>query len=90
MQKPAYRISEFCTLYGMSRATYQKEVKEGRLRIVKNGGITLILHVDAELWLKSLQPPPKEKTGDTRTMRFRIKCFLASTKKTDECVTHPA
>jgi excisionase family DNA binding protein len=38
----------FCWRYGISRSTAYKLAKEGRLRFVKIGGRSLILHEDAE------------------------------------------
>ena len=47
-EKRAYHIPEFCWRYGVSRSTAYKLAKLGRLRMVKVGGRTLVLHEDAE------------------------------------------
>jgi excisionase family DNA binding protein len=47
----ALRISEFCTAYGVSRSTVYKLATEGRLRISKIGGRSLIRIEDAEALL---------------------------------------
>ena len=43
-EKRAYHIPEFCWRYGISRSTAYKLAKLGRLRMVKVGGRTLVLH----------------------------------------------
>lgn len=48
----AYRIPDFCRLYGLGRSTVYKLVKQGRLRLVKVGSRSLILHEDAEALLR--------------------------------------
>jgi excisionase family DNA binding protein len=51
-EKRAYRIPEFCWRYSVGRSTAYKLAKEGRLRLVKIGGRSLILHEDAEALLR--------------------------------------
>ena len=51
-ERRAYRIPDFCWRYGISRSTAYKLAKEGRLRLVKVGGRSLILHEDAEAVLR--------------------------------------
>jgi excisionase family DNA binding protein len=51
-ERRAYRIPDFCWRYGVSRSTAYKLAKEGRLRLVKIGGRSLILHEDAEALLR--------------------------------------
>jgi excisionase family DNA binding protein len=51
-EKRAYRIPEFCWRYGVGRSTAYKLAKEGRLRLVKIGHRTLVLHDDAEALLR--------------------------------------
>jgi excisionase family DNA binding protein len=51
-EKRAYSIPEFCWRYGIGRSTAYKLAKEGRLRLVKVGNRTLILHEDAEALLR--------------------------------------
>jgi excisionase family DNA binding protein len=50
-EKRAYRIPEFCWRYGIGRSTAYKLSKEGKLRFVKIGNRTLVLHDDAEALL---------------------------------------
>jgi excisionase family DNA binding protein len=51
-ERRAYRIPDFCWRYGVSRSTAYKLAKEGRLRLVKIGGRSLILHEDAEALMR--------------------------------------
>jgi excisionase family DNA binding protein len=51
-EKKAYRVKEFCHLYGVSHAHAYKLAKTGRLRMVKVGGRTLIRREDAEALLR--------------------------------------
>jgi predicted DNA-binding transcriptional regulator AlpA len=51
-ERRAYRIPDFCWRYGVSRSMAYKLAKEGRLRLVKIGGRSLILHEDAEALLR--------------------------------------
>jgi excisionase family DNA binding protein len=52
MIKTAYRISDLPV--GKTKA--YEEIREGRLRAVKCGKLTLILPEDYDRWLKSLPP----------------------------------
>ena len=67
-EKRAYRIPEFCWRYGVGRSTAYKLAKEGRLRLVKIGNRTLILHEDAEALLQGpsdpMAAPPEENPPD--------------------------
>ena len=54
MEKPVYRISEFCQQYSISRSTFYREVGAGRICITKCGRTTLISRVAAQRWLKNL------------------------------------
>jgi excisionase family DNA binding protein len=51
-ERRAYRIPDFCWRYSVSRSSVYKLAKEGRLRLVKVGGRTLVLHEDAEALLR--------------------------------------
>ena len=51
-ERRAYRIPDFCWRYSVSRSTAYKPAKEGRLRFVKIGNRTLIVHEDAEALLR--------------------------------------
>lgn len=50
----AYDILTFCGLYGIGRTLAYREIKEGRLKIVKVGRRTLITAEAAQQWLKQL------------------------------------
>ena len=52
MNKTAYRISDLPV--GKTKA--YEEIREGRLRAVKCGKLTLILPDDFDRWLRSLRP----------------------------------
>lgn len=49
LQKKAYRIAEFCKVYGVSRSHVYNEIKSGRLKSRKRG-CRLIGVDDAENW----------------------------------------
>lgn len=48
-------VPEFLRKYAISRTSFYKEVKEGRLCVVKRGRRTLITKQDSEVWLQSLE-----------------------------------
>ncbi|MGE5548420.1 MAG: helix-turn-helix domain-containing protein [Solirubrobacterales bacterium] len=52
--KRAYQIPDFCKHYGIGRTSAYREISEGRLKIVKCRGRTLIPADEAERWLASL------------------------------------
>jgi excisionase family DNA binding protein len=52
--KRARSIRQFCSDYGVGRTFTYAEIKAGRLRAVKAGNRTLILHSDSEAWVSSL------------------------------------
>ncbi|MGB9152682.1 MAG: DNA-binding protein [Alphaproteobacteria bacterium] len=57
----AYRVSEFCKRYVLSKATFYREVAAKRLHIIKRGRTTLILRAEAERWFQSLcQSQPQQ------------------------------
>lgn len=53
--KRAYTIAEFCHAFPVGRSTTYKEIKSRRLKSVKLGRKRIILHDDAEAWLKNLK-----------------------------------
>lgn len=55
MEKEAYRVSEFCQRYAISRTALYSEIGTRRLRIIKRGRRTLIARVEAERWFENLQ-----------------------------------
>ncbi|PIW55836.1 MAG: DNA-binding protein [Sphingomonadales bacterium CG12_big_fil_rev_8_21_14_0_65_65_10] len=54
MQSQFLRVSEFCELYAVSRATFYRLVKRGDLPICKIGSATRVRSTDAEQWFCSL------------------------------------
>lgn len=53
--KPAaFAVREFCRWANISRSSFYKEVKAGKIRPVKLGKKTLIPIKEAERWLASL------------------------------------
>jgi hypothetical protein len=59
----AYRVSEFCKRYVISRASFYREIAADRLHIIKRGHTTLITRVEAERWFDALcQQQPKQPT----------------------------
>ena len=53
-EKAAYSVNEFLSAYSIGRTKFYQEVAEGRLRVRKSGGRTLIAKADADAWLESL------------------------------------
>jgi excisionase family DNA binding protein len=52
IQPRAYRVSDFCATYGVSRATLYKLIKEGKIRKAKIAGRTVIPADEAEALLR--------------------------------------
>jgi hypothetical protein len=50
----ARTVKQFCADYGVGKTLTYAEIKAGRLRAVKVGFKTLILHIDSEAWVRSL------------------------------------
>jgi hypothetical protein len=50
----ARTIKQFCVDYGVGRTFTYTQIKAGRLRAVKAGDRTLILHTDSEAWARTL------------------------------------
>jgi predicted site-specific integrase-resolvase len=61
MEPVAYRISEFCQTYVISRTALYREIKAGRLRLLKRGKRSLIERAEAERWFDTLRNPPALK-----------------------------
>ena len=53
-KKEAYRVTEFCDLYGVAKSKVYEEMAAGRLKVRKLGSRSLIARVDAEAWLMNL------------------------------------
>jgi hypothetical protein len=50
----ALTVKQFGADYGVGKTLTYSEIKAGRLRAVKVGAKTLILHEDSEAWARSL------------------------------------
>jgi hypothetical protein len=59
MEPVAYRVSEFCQVYVISKASFYREVQAGRLRILKRGRRSLVECAEAERWFSCLRDPQK-------------------------------
>jgi hypothetical protein len=55
LARRARTVKQFCADYGVGKTLTYAEIKAGRLRAVKVGFKTLILHVDSEAWSRSLR-----------------------------------
>jgi hypothetical protein len=68
-ERLAWTIEEFTIASGICRATVYEEISAGRLRAVKRGRSTLILHRDAETYLESLPPFESGQISISRTSK---------------------
>ena len=50
----AFRVSDFCKRYVLSRATFYREVSARQLHTIKRGSTTLVVRSEAERWFQSL------------------------------------
>ncbi|MFA4995064.1 MAG: hypothetical protein WC521_07165 [Bdellovibrionales bacterium] len=57
MEPIAYRVSDFCQVYVISKASFYREVQAGRLRILKRGRRSLVERSEAERWFANLRKP---------------------------------
>jgi hypothetical protein len=55
MEKLLITVPDFLRQYAISRTSFYKEVKDGRLRIIKRGRRTVVSNLDASQWLESLR-----------------------------------
>ena len=60
MEPIVYRVSEFCDKFVISKASFYREVKALRLRIIKRGRTTLVTKAEAERWFSSFPHGPQE------------------------------
>jgi excisionase family DNA binding protein len=51
----AFRVKDFCQIYGIGKTKFYQEVSEGRLSILKIGRRTLVSRESARRWLQDLQ-----------------------------------
>ena len=61
MEPVAYRISEFCRIYVISRASLYREVRAERLRLLKRGRSSLVERSEAERWFAGFRNPPASR-----------------------------
>ena len=54
LAKRARTVKQFCADYSVGKTLTYAEINAGRLRAVKVGFKTLILHEDSEAWARSL------------------------------------
>jgi len=64
MEPVAYRVSDFCRIYVISRASFYREVQAGRLHILKRGRRSLVERAEAERWFGSLRHCPAQRKED--------------------------
>lgn len=57
MEKEAYRVSEFCQRYSISKASFYRETAANKLRTIKRGRSTLVARAEAERWFVALCQP---------------------------------
>jgi hypothetical protein len=58
----AFRVSEFCRIYVISKASFYREVTAQRLHIIKRGFTTLVTRDEAERWFNALsQNKPQQQ-----------------------------
>lgn len=55
VEKRAFKISEFCSAYGIGRTTFYQELKSNRLKAFKVGRMTLISEEAATEWVNICQ-----------------------------------
>lgn len=68
MEPVAYRVSDFCRVYVISKASFYREVQAGRLRILKRGRRSLVERTEAERWFANLRNPPTHKQSAEQGM----------------------
>jgi hypothetical protein len=61
IEAKAFRVSEFCKRYVISKASFYREVAGNRICIIKRGCTTLITHAEAERWFNTLGDRPLRK-----------------------------
>lgn len=67
MEPVAYRVSEFCQIYVISKASFYREVQAGRLRLLKCGRRSLVERSEAERWFACLKRYPAQTKVDSPT-----------------------
>lgn len=59
MGKELYRIPEICELYSVSRSTLYRDIKAGKIKVVKRGKSTLLARADIQAWANAYMTPSK-------------------------------
>lgn len=59
MEKELYRIPEVCERYSISRSTLYRDIKDGKIRVVKRGKSTLLARADIQAWADAYMTPSK-------------------------------
>ena len=67
MEPVAYRVSEFCQIYVISKASFYREVQAGRLHILKRGRRSLVERTEAERWFGKLKANPMQEKVSSRS-----------------------
>jgi excisionase family DNA binding protein len=67
--KMAYRVKEVRNLLGISNTTFYNMVREGDLKVVKMGKMTLVLAKDLNEWLEKLPLQSRRPTPMPRRIR---------------------
>jgi excisionase family DNA binding protein len=76
MNRTAYRISDL----PIGKTKAYEEIRDGRLRAVKCGKLTLILPDDLDRWLKSLSPVAS-KSSEQRRPAMSDQIFAIAQKR---------
>lgn len=63
--KELLTVSDFFIRYSMSRTSFYREVREGRIRLVKCGRRSFIRREDAEAWAANLPVAEVKLKGET-------------------------
>ena len=58
----AYRVSDFCRCYAISKAGFYREIAAKRLCIIKRGHTTLVTLSEAERWFENLCQNQSQKS----------------------------
>ena len=69
--KPRYSIAEACELLGIKRTRLYQHVKSGRLRLIKDGARSFVLH-DELVALSAAGAPPREPYPNESTQAQQV------------------
>ena len=54
-------VCQFCKMTSISRATFYREVRDGRISFLKCGNKTLIPYTELEVWIGNLKGVQNDK-----------------------------